>query len=47
MSPKTILSLFDHNGAWSGPYLDAGHNVVHIDLKHDANRSANRTHGLV
>ena len=36
MSPKTILSLFDHSGAWSAPFLEAGHNVIHIDLKHNA-----------
>ena len=28
-----ILSLFDFTGAWSQPYLDAGNNVLRIDLK--------------
>jgi hypothetical protein len=32
---KTILSLFDYSGQWSAPYLDAGHNVIQLDLKHD------------
>lgn len=33
--PKTILSLFDASGRWSQPFLDAGHNVIHIDLQHE------------
>ena len=30
---KTILSLFDHSGAWSKPYLEAGYSVERFDLK--------------
>jgi site-specific DNA-cytosine methylase len=32
-SEKTILSLFDHSGAWSEPYLQAGYQVLRIDIK--------------
>ena len=31
-SSKTILSLFDRTGVWSQPYVDAGYNVVRVDL---------------
>ena len=31
---KTILSLCDYSGSWSQPYLDAGYEVVRIDLQH-------------
>lgn len=31
---KTILSLCDYSGVWSQPYLDAGYEVVRIDLEH-------------
>jgi hypothetical protein len=31
---KTILSLCDFSGAWSQPYVDAGYNVIRVDLKH-------------
>ena len=31
---KTILSLFDYSGNWPKPYLDAGYNVVQVDIKH-------------
>jgi hypothetical protein len=30
---KTILSLFDHSGAWSKPYKDAGYNVIRADIQ--------------
>ena len=30
---KTILSLCDYSGTWSDPYLQAGYNVIRIDLK--------------
>ena len=30
---KTILSLFDYSGSWSQPYVDAGYEVVRVDLK--------------
>lgn len=30
---KTILSLFDHSGAWSKPYKENGYDVLQIDLK--------------
>lgn len=30
---RLILSLFDHSGVWSGPYLRAGYDVVRVDLK--------------
>jgi hypothetical protein len=32
-SPKLILSLCDYSGRWSQPYLDAGYEVIRIDLK--------------
>lgn len=31
---KNILSLCDFSGRWSKPYLDAGYNVIQIDVKH-------------
>ncbi len=31
---KTILSLCDYSGTWSAPYLEAGYEVVRIDLQH-------------
>ena len=31
---RLVLSLCDFSGRWSQPYLDAGYNVVRIDLKH-------------
>jgi len=31
---KTILSLFDFSGTWAAPYVEAGYNVIHIDIKH-------------
>ncbi len=30
---EVILSLFDHTGAWSQPYVDAGYTVVRYDIK--------------
>ena len=30
---KTILSLFDHSGVWSGPYERAGYRVIRADIK--------------
>jgi hypothetical protein len=30
---KTIFSLFDLTGVWSQPYVDAGYNVIQIDLQ--------------
>jgi hypothetical protein len=30
---KTVLSLFDHSGAWCLPFEQAGWNVVQMDLK--------------
>lgn len=32
-SHKIILSLCDFSGAWSQPYVDAGYNVIRVDLK--------------
>ena len=32
---KTILSIFDESGQWSAPYVEAGHNVIQIDIQHD------------
>jgi hypothetical protein len=29
----TILSLCDYSGAWSQPYVDAGYDVVRVDIK--------------
>ncbi len=33
---KTILSLCDYSGVWSQPYVDAGYNVVRVDIKDGA-----------
>lgn len=33
-SDRTILSLCDYTGNWSQPYVDAGYNVIRVDLKH-------------
>lgn len=30
---KRLLSLYDHSGVWSKPYLDSGWEVVQIDLE--------------
>lgn len=30
---RTILSLFDHTGAWSQPYVEAGYNVLRFDIQ--------------
>lgn len=30
---KTILSLCDYTGEWSRPYLEAGYNVICVDVK--------------
>jgi hypothetical protein len=30
---RLIVSLFDHSGAWSQPYADAGYRVVRVDLQ--------------
>ena len=30
---RVILSLFDHSGAWSKPYRDAGYPVIAFDVK--------------
>lgn len=30
---KVILSLCDHSGNWSKPYLDAGYDVIQVDIK--------------
>lgn len=29
----TVLSLCDHSGVWSQPYLDAGYDVLRVDLQ--------------
>jgi len=29
----TVLSLCDYTGAWSQPYVDAGYDVVRVDIK--------------
>lgn len=34
ISQRIILSLCDFTGAWSQPYVDAGYNVIRVDLKH-------------
>jgi hypothetical protein len=31
---KSILSLFDYSGVWSQPYVDAGYDVVRVDLQY-------------
>jgi hypothetical protein len=33
MTSGLILSLCDHSGVWSRPYLEAGYKVVRVDLK--------------
>lgn len=30
---RLILSLFDHSGEWSRPYLEAGYRVERIDIQ--------------
>lgn len=30
---RTVLSLFDHSGAWSQPWVDAGYNVITFDIQ--------------
>lgn len=35
MFNRTILSLCDFSGVWSQPYLDAGYNVMRVDLQAD------------
>lgn len=30
---KTILSIYDHSGVWSGEYERAGYNVVRVDIQ--------------
>lgn len=32
---KRILSLCDFSGAWSQPYLEAGYDVIRVDLQRD------------
>jgi hypothetical protein len=32
--PQTILSLCDYSGVWSQPYVDAGYDVIRVDMKH-------------
>jgi hypothetical protein len=34
-SGRTLLSLFDYSGAWSEPFMDAGWDVIHWDIKLD------------
>jgi len=36
MTPRVILSLFDFSGEWIAPFANAGHEVITIDVKHDA-----------
>lgn len=31
---KTLISLFDYNGAWSEPFALNGWNVIQLDIKH-------------
>lgn len=33
MNQKVILSLFDHSGNWSKPYLENGYDVIQVDIK--------------
>lgn len=35
---KTILSLCDLTGTWSKPYVDAGYNVIQVDLQRGADQ---------
>jgi hypothetical protein len=32
-SDLTVLSLFDHTGAWSAPWVEAGYNVIQMDIQ--------------
>src|ERR1700689_3618039 len=32
-----IVSLFDYTGIWSQPYIDAGYDVLQIDIQHGTN----------
>ncbi len=49
---KLILSLCDHSGSWSAPYLEAGYTVQLVDLKQGEDvrllqRPAERVHGIL
>ena len=33
IDPPSLLALFDHSGAWSKPYREAGWDVVQVDIK--------------
>jgi hypothetical protein len=32
-SDKIILSLFDESGVWSGPWVEAGYDVIQVDIQ--------------
>lgn len=40
--PKTLLSVCDYSGIWSGPYEDAGYNVIRLDVKRDSREDLRR-----
>lgn len=49
--PRIVLSLCDHSGKWSGPYEDAGYEVIRVDIQ-DGNdvrlvEYPGRVHGIL
>lgn len=49
---RRILSLCDYSGAWSKPYVDAGYEVVRIDIQTDGRdvrllKRMNNVHGIL
>jgi hypothetical protein len=51
MRHRTILSLCDYSGIWSGPYAEAGYEVVRVDLQHGRDvrlmEFPGRVHGIL
>ena len=51
MSSRKILSLCDYTGIWSGPYADAGYEVVQVDIKHGQDlrlmKHPGKVHGII
>lgn len=41
-----VISLFDHSGNWSRPYLNAGYEVIRVDIKHRNETTDDGGHNL-
>lgn len=39
-----VISLCDHSGNWSKPFMDNGYEVVTVDIKETPHKHPNRTH---